>query len=267
MLEDIGEPPDPGPETGCAPATGASPPAGTRRCSAVIPRGLLAAAIGALVLGASCEYPRDPEGTLQEVSGGVLRVGVGDRPPWAWMDEGQPRGVEVELAKRFAGEIDARIEWVEGAEEELLSALEHHALDLVVAGLSASTKWNGAVGVTRPYAATRIVVGVPRGDAPTSDIEGVRVTVEEGTEAEALLSSEGAVPVPVEEVEEPTGPAAVEDWRLDDLGLRATEVELESEEHVLAVPPGENRFLMRLERFLSQRTGLVRTLLEETEET
>jgi hypothetical protein len=31
---------------------------------------------------AGCDYPRDPENTLDHVEGGVLRAGVIESPPW-----------------------------------------------------------------------------------------------------------------------------------------------------------------------------------------
>ncbi len=60
---------------------------------------LLAAA---LALG-GCEYPRDPEGTLDRVRGGTLRVGISPSEPWVTLAENEPpAGVEVELVQEFA---------------------------------------------------------------------------------------------------------------------------------------------------------------------
>lgn len=72
----------------------------------------------ALVLCA-CDIPRDPEGTLERVSGATMHVGVTHHPPWVQLGDSEPTGVEVQLVRHFAEEIDAEIEWVEGSEEEL----------------------------------------------------------------------------------------------------------------------------------------------------
>lgn len=82
-----------------------------------------------------CQYPRDPEGTHDRVSGGVLRVGVTPADPWVRLnDSGAPTGVEAELVERFAETLSARVRWVEGSESELMEALHGRQLDIVIAG-------------------------------------------------------------------------------------------------------------------------------------
>ena len=44
--------------------------------------------------------------------------------------------------------------------------------------------------------------------------------------------------------------AALPDWQVPARGLVPTEVVLSRDEHVMAVPQGENAWIMRLERFL-----------------
>jgi ABC-type amino acid transport substrate-binding protein len=76
-----------------------------------------------LLLGGCDEFPRDPEGTLDRVRGGVMRVGISEAPPWMIVADGKIGGIEVELAQGFARELDARVEWVPGTEQKLLEAL------------------------------------------------------------------------------------------------------------------------------------------------
>jgi len=74
-------------------------------------------------LAAGCQYPRDPDGTLDRVEGGVMRVGVTHADPWVLADDDEPSGgAEVELVRRFARDVGARIEWVHGSEEEVVDA-------------------------------------------------------------------------------------------------------------------------------------------------
>ena len=80
----------------------------------------LLAGVGALVL-ANCDFPADPEGTLDGVQGGVLRVGLVHSPPWVDTDGSEFGGVEVELIRDFADELGAEIEWTEGTESELIA--------------------------------------------------------------------------------------------------------------------------------------------------
>lgn len=108
----------------------------------------------------------------------MVRVGIAEAQPWTQVVDGRPHGIEVDLVRAFAAQLAADIEWVVGPESELLEALHRRELDLVAAGLKASTPWSRKVALTRPY-----------------------------------LTVDGA-------------------------------------EHVLAVPQGENRWLLELERFL-----------------
>jgi hypothetical protein len=164
------------------------------------------AVTAALALGtalAGCDLPRDPEGTLERVRGGVLRAGVCEIPPWVVREGDRPLGVEPALLQRFAAGLDARIEWQWGSAEEHLAALEHHRLDLAACGLERSTPWRKRVGLTLPYHVERRPPDAPGG---------------------------------------------------------------RTAEHVLAVPPGENAWLVALERFLVAERSGVAPLLAAAEE-
>jgi polar amino acid transport system substrate-binding protein len=100
-------------------------------------RSPLAVACAVAALMAGCQFPADPEGTLDRVDGGTLRVGVIHDPPWVELQPGrEPAGVEPELVRRFAETIDAEIEWVEGTEADLAAAMGGFQLDLMVGGLT-----------------------------------------------------------------------------------------------------------------------------------
>lgn len=115
------------------------------------------AAVIAVIGLAGCggmSIPADPDGTLQAVSGGELRVGVSpdpglvtDRGP----DGGTPTGSLPDLIEGFADSIDAEIEWTAGSEETLVGMLEGGDLDLVAGGFTSDTPWIDKAGVTRGY--------------------------------------------------------------------------------------------------------------------
>jgi ABC-type amino acid transport substrate-binding protein len=142
------------------------------------------------LLLAACGIPRDPDGTLQRVEGSHMRVGIAEHPPWTSLGE-EPSGIEVELVEEFARELNAEIQWVEGAETEVQEQMELGRLDLVIAGLHADSPWSSKVSFIQPY----FTVG--------------------------------------------------------------------ADEHVMAVPHGENAWIVRLERFLRSRHGEIGELLEE----
>jgi polar amino acid transport system substrate-binding protein len=218
------------------------------------------------VAATGCQYPRDPDGTLNRVDGGVMRVGVTEADPWVLLEDDRPvGGAEVELARRFARDVGARIEWVQGSEEELVDAAKEGQVDLIVGGLTSKSRWKKDVAFTRPYVETRTVVGVPAGESFPDDFAGVPVATELGSEEEGLLAQKTeARVVPVTSHEPRAGrPAAVPHYLLDDLELTDSGTELGEAKHVMAVKLGENAFLVRLERFLLNREDEIERLLIE----
>jgi hypothetical protein len=95
--------------------------------------------------------PTDPDGTLQTVTGGELRVGVSSDEGLADVSKGTPTGPLIDLVDRYAESLDADIDWTIGSEETLVVMLEEGDLDLVVGGLTDQTPWADRVGVTRGY--------------------------------------------------------------------------------------------------------------------
>lgn len=218
----------------------------------------------AMAAASGCQYPRDPDGTLNRIQGGVMRVGVTAADPWVVLEGGEPiGGAEVEIARRFARDLDARIEWVQGSEEELVDAAKEGQVDLILGGLTTKSRWKQDVALTRPYVETRAVVGAPAGASYPDDFSGVRVAAELGSEEEGLLEQRtDALVVPVADLASRAGePAAVPDYLLEDLSLTDSGTELGSAKHVMAVKLGEAAFLVRLERFLLNRQDEIRRLL------
>ncbi|MDN3481789.1 transporter substrate-binding domain-containing protein [Arthrobacter sp. APC 3897] len=119
--------------------------------------------VACIFAGTSCSnFPADPEGTLDRVTGGTLRVGVSHSPPFTDVSGAEPAGPETDLARDFAASLDAGIEWAEGGEEHLMEALKQGDLDLVIGGLTESTPWTDKAAVTRPYAESTDDWGKPR---------------------------------------------------------------------------------------------------------
>jgi polar amino acid transport system substrate-binding protein len=218
------------------------------------------------VLLAGCEYPRDPEGTLDRVRGGVMRVGVTHVDPWVKLDGATPSGVEVELLQRFADTLDAEIEWVEGSESDLMEALHGRQLDVVVAGLTRRSEWQRVAALTRPFVSYEVVIAAPdeaTAERLSEDLEGARIGVAaHSPEAAKLAEDTDAEVMPVDDIAAVDGPVAVPEYMLDDLGYVRTDAELDEREHAMAVSMGENAFLVELERFLLDREAEAGALLE-----
>lgn len=114
---------------------------------------LLAATLALTLSLAGCaNYPADPDGTLDRVRGGTLRVGLSANGDWTDItDEGEPSGVEVTLVEQFAETVEAEVEWMEGGEEQLLTELEEGNLDLVIGGFTDKTPWSTKAAITKPF--------------------------------------------------------------------------------------------------------------------
>jgi polar amino acid transport system substrate-binding protein len=226
--------------------------------------------LGVVIAFAGCQFPRDPEGTLNRVTGGVMHVGVSQSEPWVRTEGGkEPGGVEVELLERFARTIDARIEWVHGSESDLMDALHGRKLDVVIAGLTRRSEWQRIAALTRPYLTTKVVIAAPdqrTADELSEDLGGRRIAVEANSPEAAKLSMDtDAVPREVDDPAKAAGPVVVDDFLLDDLGLVATDAELDEHEHCMAVAMGENAFLVKLDRFLLDREREASQILEREE--
>jgi polar amino acid transport system substrate-binding protein len=105
----------------------------------------------AVLLLCGCSLPKDPDGTLQRVQGGTLRVGVAIAPPWTMDSAGTFGGIEPALVRTLARELGTTVKWVPGNESVLLPLLRQRKLDLVIAGLDGQTPWKKTVGITRSY--------------------------------------------------------------------------------------------------------------------
>lgn len=112
---------------------------------------LLALTVSAALAGCGISVPADPDGTLQSVAGGELRVGVSPDEGLADISGDTPSGPLIDLVDTFADSLAAEVDWTTGSEETLVVMLEEGDLDLVVGGLTDQTPWIDRVGVTRGY--------------------------------------------------------------------------------------------------------------------
>jgi polar amino acid transport system substrate-binding protein len=222
-------------------------------------------ALAALV-SASCDFPQDPRGTLDKVHNGTMRVGIVNHDPWTQIEEGRASGVEVKLLRDFAGELETEVVFVQGTVPELLEAARQGEVDVVAGGFtdtSPGVSEGKEAGITSPYLVTRFAVGVPSGRATFDNLSGRKIAVERIDGTAALLKEEGAIPVPGDDLSSADMPVAAYPWQLEEWGFEPTGVELPEEKHIMAVPLGENGWLVRLERFLRANQEEAKKLLRE----
>jgi len=208
------------------------------------------------LVSSACDdsYPRDPEQTSERVArSGVLRVGITEHPPWTVRSErGDARGPEAEVVRRFAQAIGATAHFRWGQQEALLEALEHFELDLVVGGLREDTLFADKVGLSDPWYVERWGVGLPAQAEPVSDLDGLEVLVAPESLLASKLRKAGARPQETPAWRTVTGALAAPLPVLRARGATLVDDELAVHEHVIAAPPGENRWLGQLARFLAR---------------
>lgn len=202
---------------------------------------------------------------MDRIEGGTLRVGVIDSPPYTRVEGGEVSGPEAELVREFAAEHDAEVSFTEGTEAELMEALTGFQLDVVIGGVTRQTPYVKEVALTRPFLDTQLEIGVPEGTELPDDLGGERIWVKRGSPAAAQLRQEedDAIPVHYDSVTEIEGPALVNNWELEPLGLRSVDYILTDSEHAMAVPMGENALLTELEYFLLDREAVAAQLLSD----
>jgi len=115
---------------------------------------------------AACGLPRDPEGTLERVRGGTLRVGFVVDTPWVTEAGQGAGGIEGAIVTELARGLGARIAWTHASETPLLTALHDGDLDLVIAGLTKSSPWAAKASFTRPYYVDTTIVHGERMEIP-----------------------------------------------------------------------------------------------------
>ncbi|MBM7847189.1 transporter substrate-binding domain-containing protein [Arthrobacter roseus] len=113
-------------------------------------------AILLLMLSACSHYPADPDKTLEKVTDGTIRVGVTENQKWVQLEDGtEPQGIEPDLLRDFASQLNADVEWHQGSEHELVQDLKHDELDVVIGGIAGNTPWTTHAGLSRPYVETK----------------------------------------------------------------------------------------------------------------
>lgn len=121
-----------------------------------------------LLSGCGMSIPTDPEGSLEKITGGEMRVGVTAEEGMSTADD-PPEGPLPDLANDFADSLDASTTWVVAGEESLVEMLETDKIDIALGRFTAETAWADRVAPSRPFIAsektdTEIVALTPLGE-------------------------------------------------------------------------------------------------------
>jgi putative lysine/arginine/ornithine/histidine/octopine transport system substrate-binding protein len=107
---------------------------------------------------------------------GVVRIGtLVSYPPFEYSSsDGNPKGMEIELGKRYCALAHLQCSWVTLPFTQLIPALLDHRVDAVLAQLSVTAAREKEVSFTAPVTLNSVVVVGPKGSSITEDPETMR---------------------------------------------------------------------------------------------
>lgn len=202
-----------------------------------------------ILLCSSCRpFPRDPNNTLEEVKNKVLRVGLAHSDT-SGRASSNPVSYEIKLVEEFARHLNARIEWVNGTQSDIIELLHHYQLHLAIGSYKKASPFKKDVAFSKPYLSEKIKVAAPVNSAVPQSIEGEKVLVSNHLAA-YHVKEKGGIPVLVDSLMASTELVAASERDLTKLNVQHSGIVLHKQEFVIAAPKGENAFLIELEKFI-----------------
>lgn len=112
--------------------------------------GMLAvfATLSAVLLISGCRSIKEPT----PIPDNALKIGVSsDYPPVAFKQQGKLAGIEIELARKLAGELGRPARFVELKWDEQIKALLSGKIDIIMSGLTVTDTRKVRIDFTEPY--------------------------------------------------------------------------------------------------------------------
>ena len=106
----------------------------------------------------------------------LVRIGtLPNYPPFEYRsDSGSPKGMEIELGKKYCAVAHLQCKWVTLPFTQLIPSLLDHKIDAVMAQLSVTSDRAAAVSFTAPVTYNSVVVLGPKGSSITNDPQTMR---------------------------------------------------------------------------------------------
>jgi len=126
----------------------------------------------------------------------TLRIGIATvYPSIAFKEDGELKGVEVDLAHQVATDLNVKITLVELPWDELIPALRDDRIDVIMSGMSVTEDRSKLVSFTQPYLRVGQMVLIRRADfsrlrdSGAMNLPTSRVGFQRGTTGEAYVRS------------------------------------------------------------------------------
>jgi arginine/lysine/histidine transporter system substrate-binding protein len=124
----------------------------------------------------------------------IIKIGItDDYPPFAFLENNQIVGFDVDLVKHIAQKLDKKIQFIEMAFNILISGLQQGKIDMIVGGLSPDSAREKYALFTKTYIDddTLVIISTPSSEIKTlKDLTGKTVIVNEGYTADLFMSKQ-----------------------------------------------------------------------------
>jgi polar amino acid transport system substrate-binding protein len=142
-------------------------------------------AAGLALTACSASASSETENTLGTLSAGTLRIGTtGDTKPYAYTENGELQGFDVEIAREVASRLDLEPEFVTQEFSALLPAVANGQLDMAAASISDTEERRETVDFSDHYFIGYISVLAAAASGITDDpasLDGKRLGIVQGT--------------------------------------------------------------------------------------
>tara|TARA_R100001369_G_scaffold20091_1_gene36768 strand:- start:270044 stop:270493 length:450 start_codon:yes stop_codon:yes gene_type:complete len=112
----------------------------------------------------SCNIPKDPEDSWEDIQKNGLQIGVIVNPPYTIQQNSFFSGTEIELIQNFSSENKLQSRYISGNETDLTDKLENYEIDILLGGFTKKSIWSKKVGLTTPYDNEDHVFLIPKGE-------------------------------------------------------------------------------------------------------
>ena len=117
-----------------------------------------------LVTISSCNIPKDPERSWEDIQKNGLKVGVVINPPYTVKQDSMYSGKKIELLENLANDNKLQFSFETGNETDLTDKLAHYKIDLLIGGFTKKSIWTEKVGLTTAYDDKDHVILIPKGE-------------------------------------------------------------------------------------------------------
>lgn len=138
---------------------------------------------------------------------GVFKVGIfTDKPPFGYTDEkGNPKGFEVDLAKKFTKDLlgdESKLELVPVEPANRIPFLQSNKVDLILTNMTVTDERKEVVDFTNPYLKVAIQIVAKKNSTIKSieDLNGKKVILTKGTTADIYFAKKIAEGLKVETI-------------------------------------------------------------------